>query len=139
MAFSTLETLENAGVTLMPHILSGRIGYEPALLSGKSVRDIGRICWSNFNSDHAISADSSTRLIVLILGINAATDDPYRLTNGSAVPAQRVDRHTPSPVIGRPAASMRGIRRGCKLVAAQQRATDAINLSSLRSFFWSPR
>ncbi len=34
------------------------------------------------------------------------------VTEVEEVPAQSVDRRTPSPVIGRPAASMRGIRRG---------------------------
>src|SRR5215472_12016459 len=65
----------------------------------------------NARPDHAISADSATRLIALVLGIHAATDDPYGYTNRTAGPALRVDRDAPSPVIGRPAASMRGIRR----------------------------
>jgi hypothetical protein len=93
----------------------------------------------NGHSDHAISADIANRLVALVLEINVAADDPRCYAHGTAVPAQRVDRHTPSPVIGRPAEPTRGISSGGKLVEARQqvsgRATDAINLSSVRSFF----
>ena len=72
----------------------------------------GKATAGNTHPDDAISAHSAIRLVALVLGIHAATDDPYGYTNRTAGPALRVDRHAPSPVIGRPAASMRGIRRG---------------------------
>src|SRR6516164_9118053 len=70
----------------------------------------GKATAGNTHPDHAVGADSAIRLVALVLGINAATDDPCCYADRTAVPALRVDRHTPSSVIGRPAASMRGIR-----------------------------
>jgi len=68
----------------------------------------GKPTTGNTHPDHANGADSAIRLVALVLGINAAADDPCCYPHGAALPALRVDRHTPSPVIGRPAASMRG-------------------------------
>jgi len=38
-------------------------------------------------ADRPIGADSATRSVALVLGINAATDDPHSGANGTAVPA----------------------------------------------------
>jgi hypothetical protein len=64
--------------------------------------------------NYAVLADTATRSVALVLGINTATDNPYGYTNRTAGPSLGVDRYTPSPVIGRPAGTTRGIRRSVR-------------------------
>src|SRR5262249_40015895 len=95
----------------------------------------GKPTAGNTHPDHAIGADSAIRLVAFVLGINAATDDPCCYAHGTAVPAQSVDRHTPSPVIGRPADPTRGI------VGVQASASTATSVGASNrryKFFTDP-